>query len=72
MFNIRVVRYSRWRVDIIICFFKGCVYFLMQDAKGSDVDLSIYKSKVLLVVNVASKWYTCCFSSPTSGWRINN
>lgn len=29
----------------------------MQDAKGNDVDLSIYKGKVLLIVNVASQWY---------------
>lgn len=33
-----------------------------QDARGQDVDLSIYKGKVLLVVNVASKWF---FSFPT-------
>lgn len=30
---------------------------LVQDAKGNDVDLSVYKGKVLLIVNVASKWY---------------
>lgn len=29
----------------------------MQDAKGNDVDLSAYKGKVLLIVNVASQWY---------------
>jgi len=29
----------------------------LQDAKGNDVDLSTYKGKVLLIVNVASKWY---------------
>ncbi|GJR23221.1 probable glutathione peroxidase 8 [Tanacetum coccineum] len=29
--------------------------FTVKDAKGNDVDLSIYKGKVLLVVNVASK-----------------
>lgn len=28
----------------------------VQDSRGKDVDLSIYKGKVLLVVNVASKW----------------
>ncbi|KAH9785951.1 glutathione peroxidase [Citrus sinensis] len=28
---------------------------LEQDSKGKDVDLSIYKGKVLLIVNVASK-----------------
>ncbi|CAL5434082.1 unnamed protein product [Camellia sinensis] len=28
---------------------------LSRDAKGNDVDLSIYKGKVLLIVNVASK-----------------
>jgi Glutathione peroxidase len=31
---------------------------LHQDAKGNDVDLSIYKGKVLLIVNVASQWYS--------------
>lgn len=34
----------------------------MQDGKGKDVDLSIYKGKVLLVVNVASKWFGPAFS----------
>ncbi|XWS31605.1 hypothetical protein CRYUN_Cryun23aG0090800 [Craigia yunnanensis] len=29
--------------------------FTVKDTKGQDVDLSIYKGKVLLVVNVASK-----------------
>ncbi|XWS48933.1 hypothetical protein CRYUN_Cryun13aG0119700 [Craigia yunnanensis] len=29
----------------------------IKDAKGNDVDLSTYKGKVLLIVNVASKWY---------------
>ena len=29
----------------------------MQDASGKDVDLSTYKGKVLLIVNVASQWY---------------
>ncbi|KAL0391047.1 UNVERIFIED_CONTAM: putative glutathione peroxidase 4 [Sesamum calycinum] len=29
--------------------------FTVKDSKGRDVDLSIYKGKVLLVVNVASK-----------------
>lgn len=30
----------------------------LQDAKGNDVDLATCKGKVLLIVNVASKWYT--------------
>lgn len=37
-----------------------------QDARGHEVDLSTYKGKVLLIVNVASKWYCVmcmlCFS----------
>jgi glutathione peroxidase len=33
-----------------------------QDASGKDVDLSTYKGKVLLIVNVASQWY-CYFTS---------
>ncbi|KAM0050776.1 putative glutathione peroxidase, Thioredoxin-like superfamily [Helianthus debilis subsp. tardiflorus] len=31
--------------------------FTVKDAKGKDVDLSIYKGKVVLIVNVASKWF---------------
>lgn len=31
--------------------------YVLQDAKGNDVDLNIYKGKVLIIVNVASKWY---------------
>ncbi|KAI3681939.1 hypothetical protein L2E82_50248 [Cichorium intybus] len=35
---------------------KKTIYdFTVKDAKGNDVDLSIYKGKVLLIVNVASK-----------------
>jgi len=29
---------------------------LKQDARGKDVNLNAYRGKVLLVVNVASKW----------------
>lgn len=36
-----------------------------QDSRGKDVDLSVYKGKVLLVVNVASKWFVSC-QSPVS------
>ncbi|KAI5386417.1 putative glutathione peroxidase 5, variant 3, partial [Lathyrus oleraceus] len=32
-----------------------CFSWLPQDAKGKDVNLSSYKGKVLLIVNVASK-----------------
>jgi glutathione peroxidase-family protein len=28
----------------------------VQDATGKDVDLSAYKGKALLIVNVASQW----------------
>ncbi|NP_001289784.1 probable phospholipid hydroperoxide glutathione peroxidase [Nelumbo nucifera] len=35
---------------------KGSIHdFTVKDARGNDVDLSIYKGKVLLVVNVASQ-----------------
>ncbi|XP_065033428.1 uncharacterized protein LOC135665700 isoform X3 [Musa acuminata AAA Group] len=30
--------------------------FKIHDARGNDVDLSIYNGKVLLIVNVASQW----------------
>jgi len=29
----------------------------VQDVSGKDVDLSTYKGKLLLIVNVASQWY---------------
>lgn len=32
------------------------LFIYLQDARGNDVDLSIYKGKVLLIVNVASLW----------------
>lgn len=41
-----------------LSFFFGGV----QDYKAKDVDLSVYKGKVLLVVNVASKWFFPLFS----------
>ncbi|CAB78203.1 phospholipid hydroperoxide glutathione peroxidase [Arabidopsis thaliana] len=34
---------------------KSLYDFTVKDAKGNDVDLSIYKGKVLLIVNVASQ-----------------
>lgn len=34
----------------------------MQDYKSKDVDLGVYKGKVLLVVNVASKWFFPLFA----------
>ncbi|XP_021293727.1 probable phospholipid hydroperoxide glutathione peroxidase [Herrania umbratica] len=35
---------------------KGSIHdFTVKDARGNDVDLSIYKGKVLLIVNVASQ-----------------
>ncbi|CAI8614165.1 unnamed protein product [Vicia faba] len=34
---------------------KSIFEFTVKDAKGKDVNLSIYKGKVLLIVNVASK-----------------
>ncbi|CAL9232498.1 unnamed protein product [Arabidopsis halleri] len=34
---------------------KSIYDFTVKDAKGNDVDLSIYKQKVLLIVNVASQ-----------------
>ncbi|KAL6502313.1 hypothetical protein OROHE_024591 [Orobanche hederae] len=43
---------------------KSIYEFTVKDAKGKDVDLSIYKGKVLLIVNVASQ---CCIESPYEG-----
>ena len=55
-----------WETDIVLNGFGSlpCIRFSdnkyfsyhLQDAKDDDVDLSIYKGKVLLIVNVASKW----------------
>jgi len=38
-------------------------FFFLQDAKGRDVNLSTYKGKVIIVVNVASKWFNPTFSN---------
>uniref|UniRef100_A0A2P2K6Z2 Glutathione peroxidase n=1 Tax=Rhizophora mucronata TaxID=61149 RepID=A0A2P2K6Z2_RHIMU len=35
---------------------KSIHQFTVKDSRGRDVDLGNYKGKVLLVVNVASKW----------------
>ena len=32
--------------------------FLVQDIDGKDVSLNKFKGKVLLIVNVASRWYS--------------
>ncbi|XP_047978877.1 probable glutathione peroxidase 4 [Salvia hispanica] len=37
--------------------------FTVKDSKGNDVNLSSYKGKVLLVVNVASKWFDTILNS---------
>lgn len=39
-----------------------CVWWL-QDIDGNDVELSTFKGKVLLIVNVASQWYVYTFHS---------
>jgi len=33
------------------------LYFMMQDIDRKDVPLNKFKGKVLLIVNVASRWY---------------
>jgi glutathione peroxidase len=38
--------------------------FTVKDASGKDVNLSTYKGKVLLIVNVASQWYLIHFITP--------
>ena len=71
--------YNFWlKFVILLCFFsvwnflglkKVCFLFTVsvQDSKGNDVDLSIYKGKVLLIVNVASKWYFVFLISKITG-----
>lgn len=47
-------------VDSWVSFKKIIINFdvnYFQDSRGQDVNLGIYKGKVLLVVNVASKWF---------------
>lgn len=47
---------------LVIFVFYSCGYgfnlalFKLQDARGNDVELSKYKGKALLIVNVASQW----------------
>lgn len=59
---------SRWvfSLDFLVDILFGdakfqCLLLLLlfddQDCSGKDVELGIYRGKVLLVVNVASKWY---------------
>lgn len=45
-------------------YFENPPFFLfLQDARGKDVNLSTYKGKVIIVVNVASKWFNPTFSN---------
>lgn len=46
-----------WGNFLIFFFFFHFIFGdFEQDSKGKDVNLDCYKGKVLLVVNVASKW----------------
>lgn len=51
-------KYHNEMLRLLVSFYLFWAYCLLcpQDAKGNDVDLSTYKGKVLLIVNVASKW----------------
>ncbi|KAG2681027.1 hypothetical protein I3760_11G125600 [Carya illinoinensis] len=40
---------------------KRAILGFSRDARGNDVDLSQYKGKMLLMVNVASQWYALAF-----------
>lgn len=46
------------------------LFGMVKDAKGEDVDLSIYRGKVVLVVNVASKWLVFFCSVPRFSWLL--
>ncbi|KVH95382.1 Glutathione peroxidase [Cynara cardunculus var. scolymus] len=51
---------------------KKTVYdFTVKDVKGQDVDLSKYRGKVLLIVNVASQWYAKRFELFKLDYSIN-
>lgn len=52
-----MIRYTNPMSDFICPHDEYLKTPLSQDAKGDNVDLSIYKGKVLLIVNVASMWY---------------
>lgn len=51
-----VLLFSLSLVSAEIKIFFG-IFFPEQDCNGKEVNLETYKGKVLLVVNVASKWY---------------
>jgi len=56
------LEYEEENFQILGFLFKVIVFeisnftFNLQDARGNDVELSRYKGKVLLIVNVASQW----------------
>ncbi|KVI12493.1 Glutathione peroxidase [Cynara cardunculus var. scolymus] len=57
-FTVKVVLFHFTHTDFTLFLFMDFGFYCVktaQDSKGKDVDLSIYKGKVLLVVNVASK-----------------
>lgn len=65
-----------WRNQIYLIFHDNSYLYTnvsshFQDAKGSYVDLGIYKGKVLLIVNVASKWYSSFASFYMKVIRLN-
>ena len=59
--DLEVQQLRNWNLIILFTLLMDLSLSFGQDIDGKDVSLSKFKGKVVLIVNVASKWYRLTF-----------